>query len=149
MADARLLRVAGVGGAIAVAAALTGCSNQSQLFDLEVGDCLNSTDIVSEQVLDVTILNCDTEHDLEVYAKFLMEDSEHPGRDATAAWAQSWCHEQFEPFVGVPYENSALTISWLYPSADTWKDHDDREILCLLGSNEPATGSLKGTGADG
>jgi len=32
----------------------------------------------------------------------------------------------------------------MYPTSDTWLDND-REITCLIGAEEPTTGSLKGS----
>ena len=54
------------------------------------------------------------------------------------------CLGAFEGFVGLPYEQFALEVTWLEPTAESW-DAGDRELLCIVA--DPAggvTGSLEG-----
>nr|NLD40279.1 hypothetical protein [Actinomycetales bacterium] len=138
-------RAAAAIAALALAGTLAGCGGEPSLYDLKVGDCLNSSDITSEKVLTVTPLGCSTSHDLEIYAAGAMEEEEFPGRDTASSFAESFCFSEFEGFVGLPYEQSALSFSWLYPTAETWDARGDREVLCLLQSPEPVTSSLEGS----
>ncbi|MDO5494758.1 MAG: septum formation family protein [bacterium] len=138
-------RVCASAGALTLAVGLAGCSEESTLFDISVGDCFNSSDITSEKVLNVEVLGCRDAHDIEVYAAGTMEGDEFPGRDPASAWAESFCYSEFEGFVGLSYEQSALQMNWFYPTADTWNEHGDREVLCLLQSDQPVTSSLRGS----
>ncbi len=138
-------RMAAALGALVMAGGIAGCSEEASLFDLEVGDCFNSSDIASEKILNVDVLECSEAHDIEIYASGALEGEEFPGRDGASQWAETYCYEQFEGFVGIPYEQSALVFNWIYPTSDTWESHGDREVLCLLQSPQPVTGSLRGS----
>lgn len=140
-----MLRLVGFGAAVTLVAGLAACAPANELFEIAVGDCLNSSDITSNQIMDVNILDCTSKHDLEVYAALEMDDAAFPGSEAAGVAAEAWCTSQFEAFVGIPYESSELSISWIFPSEETWKDRGDREILCLLGSPEPVAGSQQGS----
>ena len=120
------------------------CSSSSDIFDLKVGDCLNSSDITSEQVLSIEAISCNSLHDMEIFAATQLDEGDFPGRDAASSAAESFCHSQFEAFVGTTYEQSELTVNWIYPTADSWDTRNDRQILCLLQSPSPISGSLAG-----
>lgn len=139
-------RAVAAASVLAVSGLLAGCGDGPSLFELGAGDCLNSSDITSEKVLDVEVLRCSTSHDLEVYAETEMEGEEFPGRDTTSVFAENFCFSQFEEFVGIPYEQSQLSFNWLYPSRDSWETSGDRRVLCLLQSPEPVSRSLEGSG---
>jgi hypothetical protein len=48
--------------------------------------------------------------------------------------------------VGLPYEESALYVSYLSPTVESWRG-GDRELLCLLEApeGETLTGTARGT----
>lgn len=51
---------------------------------------------------------------------------------------------EFESFVGMPYDQSALEVTWLEPTEESW-EAGDRELVCMI--TDPAgqtTGSLEG-----
>jgi hypothetical protein len=59
------------------------------------------------------------------------------------------CLEEFEAYVGIPYEDSVLEFdAYLYPTAETW-GAGDREIVCAAYNLDltPLTGSVKGSAA--
>lgn len=132
--------------ATALATGLTACSGATDVFELQVGDCLDSSAISSEQMIDAPTVSCGGSHDLEIFASTQMEGAEFPGPDEAGTFARDWCHSQFEAFVGIPYESSQLTVSWIHPSRSSWEQREDRTVLCILGSPESVTGSLKGSG---
>ena len=131
----RLATVATIGLA---AVALTGCSlitsalngGESDVFTLKVGDCLNDG-VTETELSTVPVVPCDEPHDSEVYAAVIMDDEEYPGADATIAFADEQCYEEFEDFVGISYDESIYGFSYLYPSQESW-DGGDREILCQI-----------------
>jgi hypothetical protein len=54
------------------------------------------------------------------------------------------CLVEFESFVGMPYDQSALEVTWLEPTEESW-EAGDRELVCMI--TDPAgqtTGSLEG-----
>ncbi|HEX6367213.1 MAG TPA: septum formation family protein [Agromyces sp.] len=118
---------------------------QADVFALRVGDCL--TMVQGEQVDAVPVVPCSEPHSDEVYHDFQLDDGEFPGDEAIATAAQDGCLAEFNAFVGVAYESSTLDIGWYVPTADSWKQLDDRVVSCTI--YDPArdvTGSLAGAG---
>lgn len=100
------------------------------IFTAAPGDCLVSSD-------DTRVVPCDHPHEAEVYYTFTVEETEfpHDGFDTEA------CLERFGAYVGTTVEASGYGLTWLVPSPTTWEDAGDREVICLLTSSEPTTGS--------
>jgi hypothetical protein len=88
---------------------------------------------------------CAEAHDSEVYAAHQMTDETYPGDDAVVTAADDFCYAEFGGFVGMAYEDSNLLYTTMFPSSDSWKLNDDREILCIvLDENGGITGTLAG-----
>lgn len=99
-------------------------------FDLQVGDCFN--DSGTEEVRNVEVVPCTNGHDFEVYHQFELDNGSFPGTDAIEqAWVEG-CLAQFEPFVGVGFDESRLDISAVFPTEASWEQLDDRVILCSV-----------------
>jgi len=132
--------------ALSAALALVGVSGctMNSVMNLEVGDCLNQSDLQGEEVSSAKALECSEEHDAEIYAAHEFSGDEYPGMDAVRAESEEACLAQFEEFIGVPYMESELYVNMLYPTEETWDDADDRTTLCIVESNEPITQSLEG-----
>jgi len=127
-----------------------GCSANSVL-DLKVGDCLNQSDLEgdtgdsgADEVSSVEAVECSEEHDAEIFAEHEFSGDDYPGLTAVQEESQEVCTEKFEEFIGVPYLESELYFTMLYPSQQSWDDADDRTTLCIVLSEEPMTGSLEG-----
>ncbi|MDI2020156.1 MULTISPECIES: septum formation family protein [Paenarthrobacter] len=118
-------------------------SSKADAFKVKLGDCIANPD--TQEVVDVTIIPCDQSHDLEAYAVTKMDTSAFPGDTEVGTKAEEFCGAQFATFVGVPFEESALDVTFLHPTSDSWKT-GDREIVCLIGAAAGAatTGTLKG-----
>lgn len=152
----------------ATALALTGCSLLSEItggpaaerdaetnevvtegkesaFSLKVGDCYNDPSS-SGQISDVPVVPCGDEHQNEVVAIMMMDDGEWPGADAVSETADQMCFEKFEEFIGAPYETSDIDFFSIMPSEGSWKELNDRELVCSVYDTtaETVTGSLKG-----
>lgn len=56
-----------------------------------------------------------------------------PGTAALTEHAIAGCLDAFEPFVGRSYEDSIFGFNTLAPTKASWEQHDDRELLCLIG----------------
>ncbi len=142
---------------ILVAIGAFAFSNLSELFDdstdvalLTVGDCLNGAD--GELVESVDVVDCSEAHDFEVYARPSHAASgDYPGADALFAWADQRCWEAFEPYVGVPFEESELYFTNLVPTDESW-EQGNRRATCMLhrfdGSFQvvPSVGSARNSG---
>ncbi|QDB80383.1 septum formation family protein [Georgenia wutianyii] len=120
-----------------------GCSANSVL-DLTVGDCLNQSDLEGDEVSSVEAVECSEEHDAEIFAEHEFTGDSYPGLTVVQEESEEVCTEKFEEFIGVPYLESELYFTMLYPSEQSWDDADDRTTLCIVLSEEPMTGSLEG-----
>jgi len=105
-------------------------------FQIRVGDCFNdaSTAPTGEEstVTGVHGVPCSQPHDNEVYAVFDLELTAFPEDDGMAQIAFESCYDQFQSFVGRDYESSALDILTLYPSQESWRRQNDREVVCAV-----------------
>ena len=119
-----LAAIAGVGLVSSIAAC-----NQS-VATVDVGACINSSDL-SGEITDIPTVDCTEDHDAQVVGKFDMEDGDFPGDDGVSSAAEEQCPGLFEDFVGISYEESSLSMSYVGPSEDTWNQADDREIICF------------------
>ena len=114
------------------------------MFALRVGDCMASTDPATE-VQTVPTRPCTEVHDSEIFASTMLPDGDFPGDDAVTTSVDDFCYGQFQAFVGMAYEQSALGLSYFMPSQESWDGMGDRQILCIL--VDPAggvTGTMKG-----
>ncbi len=108
----------------------------------EVGTCLLSEDLESQEVDELTPIDCATSHDIEVFAKADLPDGNYPGEDAILEAGDAICEENFTTYVGTEYWESSLDFIYLYPIENSWLT-GDREILCMIVSEESVTGTLK------
>lgn len=121
----------------------TGDGESTDVFTIKVGDCLNDGSAEGE-VSEVPVVDCAEPHDSEAYASIIMDDGEFPGDQAVEDQAIADCTTEFNSFVGIDYQASALDFAYYYPTEGSWAN-GDREILCLI--VDPAgqvTGSLEG-----
>lgn len=127
----------------AILGGLAGCSKD--VVTLEVGQCLNSSDLgTADYVDEVDPVDCAEPHDLEVYLVHTLEDRDNfPGETITQERSEQACVEAFADFIGMSYDDSELQIFMLTPSKDTWNDAGDRDAICMIQSLEPVTGTLK------
>lgn len=117
------------------------------VFAIKVGDCFDEVDY-DAQVDEVSGQACNEAHIYEVYHSFDITADAFPGDASVIDSAQTGCLAAFEGFVGIAYDASALDISYLYPTEDSWNLGDDREVLCMVYNLDGTTrtGSAAGVG---
>lgn len=117
-------------------------------FQLQIGDCYDdSTGDVEGEVSSVQTVPCSDPHMYEVYAEQTRSETDFPGADAIVTMAEDYCGAEWEGFVGVPYEESALYLTYIYPTEQTWTQLDDRLITCVVYEPDTThTGSLRDAG---
>lgn len=138
-----LRRSVAVGGAVLVLGGLlAGCSDAgADPFDLEVGDCLSEPSrqgVVADG--DANLVACSQPHVGEVYDAIALKDGPYPGAEALVRESAK-CEATFENFVGKPYGESDLKLTYFHPTQESW-ERGDRQILCAV---EVPTGTVTNT----
>jgi hypothetical protein len=126
-----------------VALFVAACGGGS-VFTLEVGTCFDDTD--ETEVSSVPEVDCSEPHDNEVFAVFDYTDADtFPGTAEMNDAAQELCIAEFEAYVGLSYQESALEVFPITPTQGSW-DSGDREVICALYNLDLSklTGSMAG-----
>lgn len=121
---------------------------ETSIFDIASGDCFSIASV--EEIETVDVVPCAEPHVYEVFAVVehpAREGAPYPGRDETLEYSDAACRDEFQPYVGAPYDASDLFITSVYPSAATWS-LGDRAITCMLRAEDerPVTGSARDSG---
>ncbi len=106
------------------------------VFAIKYGDCLIAP--MADEMQSVEGVPCDQPHDSQAFDAFdLTGFTSFPGEDLELP-AYEGCAARFESFVGIPYEDSTLWVTFLSPTAEGWAQ-GDHEIQCLI---VPETGLI-------
>ena len=108
-------------------------TDTTSVFELRAGDCIVG-DIGSGQVTEVTKVDCEVEHQFEVYREVLIDSSITTfDEGAISAYAEDVCRTSLEAYVP-PTDPRGLSFKFLQPTEDSWNqaDEPDRVITCLL-----------------
>jgi hypothetical protein len=126
---------------------VTAGDQDADVFSIRVGDCLNDAGATGA-VRTAPIVSCDEPHDSEAFASFQLDDGDFPGDDEVLEAGRQLCYDAFETFVGVVDENSIYSYTSYVPTAGSWTDRGDREVLCTIydPSGEQVTGTLENIG---
>ena len=151
-----ILGTLGVAGFIAIVAAAAGGAfddGSTNVFSLEVGRCydlpLDSSDpnfVVSE----LEEVPCDEPHNGELIYEGRLNpnrDREYTTEDALWAEARELCEAQFEPYVGVSYEQSELLVAPLVAERQAWDiTRGSYSCFALLPFGAELTEPVRGSG---
>lgn len=105
--------------------------------DLRAGDCFNAGD--ETEISDVDGVPCSERHEYEVFAVKTHEAPTLPSSAELDAVFASICLDEFERYVGAPYDTSEIYASIISPSESSWAD-GDRTFTCVL--YDPADAEL-------
>jgi hypothetical protein len=130
-----------VAGTLALAA--VGCGGRG--FELGVGDCLTvdgPPDTATGRG-EVTIVDCDEPHDLEVFHTFELGADQVDGDARVTAVTAACLGPAFESYVGEPAATSELPVLPLPPTPEEVVA-GDTEVVCTVGDpgDRPTTGSV-------
>lgn len=92
-----------------------------------LGDCTSDPE---ESSSGMTSEDCDGPHAGEVYHVEEFPDGDYPGTVEISSQSEEICKREFEPFVGIAYDDSILEVSYLYPLETQW-EQGDQELLCI------------------
>lgn len=117
-------------------------------FRIRVGDCI--ADSPDGDFESVEAVPCEQEHRSEVFAAFMLphdDSAKFPGLDVVQTTGDEGCLDRFEGFVGIDYASSVYGIGVVAPTAGSWNEVDDREVLCLISNYDGTlkTGSSAGS----
>jgi len=124
---------------------------------LVVGDCFNRyAGLQNYQPIEITTKRaCDQAHDAEVFYKSDYAGSvtvnTYPGKQKLTTDSIQVCYENFNAFVGKPYETSAYQLGYFVPSQDVWESTSShyRAVTCYVTSYNKGTkiiGSVRASG---
>jgi hypothetical protein len=115
-------------------------------FAVRVGDCFDDEAFESTEISELPGVPCSEGHDNEVYAAFDVS-GEWPGDERIEELAYEGCFDRFSAAIGKSYEESVIDYTAIYPSEGSWKQRDDREVLCVAYhmEGEKLTGSVMGS----
>lgn len=123
-------------------------SGDLDAFQMQVGDCFDDVLGPAAEISEVPGVPCASLHDNEVYAVFDVAEAVWPGDVRITELADIGCLERFEAAIGAPYQESELVFTTLTPSATSWSEVDDREVVCIAYHMEleKLSGSVLGSG---
>ena len=111
---------------------------------VQVGDCFDAQE--DAEVRSLPLVPCSEPHDNEIYEVFDLPGEAWPGPGAVEQDAAEGCLGPFAGFVGVSLAESSLDAFPITPSEESWKDSDDRQVLCVVTDPDgPVEGSLAGS----
>ena len=127
----------------AAAAPTSAEPEDTSVFEVEVGQCIDTETADGEQVSSLPVVDCSQPHQGEIYALPQLPDGAFPGDAAVTQAAEEECLGQaFTDYVGVSYQESEFEVAPYLPNAESWAG-GDREIVCVIASSDP--GSVRGS----
>ena len=114
------------------------------LIDLEIGDCLDQERLEDGITSTEPLVNCDSKHDLEVYASLTLDGTAYPSVEELVSYGSKKCAAEFTKFVGLEFGISAFDFLYYYPTESSWAN-GDRGIDCVIfDPTKKTTGTLAG-----
>ena len=122
------------------ACSLLSFGPRTSAFSMKVGQCVQLP--TGDKTTD-----CSALHDAEVFHLTQVTEDERPSDSELEDMGGDACLAAFEGYVGIPYEESELDYTILYPSPGSWEE-GDREIICFIisgdGTDTQLSGSMRG-----
>lgn len=128
------------------ACSLLSFGPRTSAFSMKVGQCVQLP--TGDNITDLETTDCSALHDAEVFHLTQVTEDERPSDSELEDMGGDACLAAFEGYVGIPYEESELDYTILYPSPGSWEE-GDREIICFIisgeGTDVQLSGSMKGS----
>ncbi|WAX57740.1 septum formation family protein [Jatrophihabitans cynanchi] len=137
-------------------------SHKVSVFAVKPGQCFTAPGTVKVQLSSLAEVDCSKPHTQEAYAVVPYTatggaastgtpaaralTSSYPGEDVLTTFAQGACAQRYRGYVGVDYLDSTLFFTYLLPSARSWEQQADRNVLCFVTTTGTMlTKSVKGS----
>jgi Septum formation len=103
------------------------------VLDVGAEECLQFEGDAKPEVSKLPVIDCTKPHTHEIFATVKDEVSDvFPGMSQLEEFATTECYGRFKDYVGIDPWDSALRITWIVPSLDSWNDKKDRTVLCIV-----------------
>jgi Septum formation len=111
--------------------------------ELRMGDCIQLPKANEARTVDA--VPCAQAHDVEVFAVVQLHEQTWPSDTKMEQIADQACSARFGEYVGTPWHDSTLDITWFSPIKESWAPGRQR-MLCMLGmpNGGKLVGSMKG-----
>ncbi len=108
-----------------------GIANSKDVFDLEVGDCVELPDADETEVSRLQTFDCTEPHGAEVFATGDLGggNDPYPGQQEVETMIEAECRPKFEDYVGIDFNQSELLATTIYPQEADWERSQD--YVCL------------------
>ena len=112
------------------------------IVELAIGDCLDQLNLEDGINTTAPLVECDSEHDLEVFASLTVDGTAYPSVEDLVNFGSKRCAIEFKKFVGLDFGISALDFQYYYPTESSWAK-GDRGIDCVIfDPTQRTTGTL-------
>ena len=144
---ARIVVAVVIIGALSVGGFFLRDFMSGNVTDLKVGDCFDLPTGV-ETVKDVQHHPCNEAHTAELVGLFEYpgkSGDSYPAKGVLRTYAETQCVPAFHSYTGRdPMTDPLLTLGWMYPTEDGWKN-GDHGVNCYLGRTDdgPMTQSYR------
>ena len=101
------------------------------IVELTRGDCLDQKSLEDGINSTVPLVECESEHDLEVFASLTFDGSAYPSVEELVSFGSKQCAVEFKNFVGLDFGISALDFQYYYPTESSWAK-GDRGVDCVI-----------------
>jgi hypothetical protein len=122
------------------------------VFSAKPGECFVPPKDVKAELSKLSRVPCTEPHSQEAYALVSYAApngataSAYPGNDVLTTFAQGACAQRYGAYVGVDYLDSRLFFTFLLPSARSWEQDSDRNVICFVTTTgSQLTSSVKGS----
>ncbi|MSZ39175.1 MAG: hypothetical protein F2605_03765 [Actinobacteria bacterium] len=112
------------------------------IVELAIGDCLDQMNLEDGINSTEPVVECDSEHDLEVFASLTVDGTAYPSVEDLVSFGSKQCALEFKTFVGLDFGISALDFQYYYPTESSWAK-GDRGVDCVIfDPTQRTTGTL-------
>jgi Septum formation len=104
--------------------------------ELRIGDCFNDSAHGTNEVGEITVVDCGSAHDVEVFALATLPGepgfAPYPGDDEVDRLSNELCLDELPSYVGIDFMDSAWEFGYFMPTEESWRKYDDRLVVCTL-----------------
>lgn len=116
-------------------------SGSESVFDLRVGDCMNDLEETAARFT-VDVTPCAAAHDAEAVSRFDLPDGDWPGMPYMTREATRRCLDQVGSAAKDAPRIDEIEAFYLHPTEESWRQQNDRTILCIALYPSPRRGPL-------